>query len=155
MGRKLMAIDYLICATPEYLKEYGMSQHPRDLKQHCCICLGEEPGDSVWKFRHKHQSVRVQVPGRYAANHTGVRLDTALHHVGIVSLPYFTARRAIEQGKLVQVLPQWLFKTKYCGGAWVLYPPTRYLPPKIRVLIDFLAKRLAQEPTLGSVDRVC
>ena len=36
----------------------------------------------------------------------------------------------------------------YFGGAWLLHAPSRYLPPKIRVFIDFLVERLAREPTL-------
>lgn len=87
----------------------------------------------------------VGVKGRYAANHTGVRLDAVLQHIGIGSLPYFTARQALEQGHIVQVLPEWDFIASYHGGVWLLYEPTRYLPPKLRVFIDFLVERLAQE----------
>lgn len=90
----------------------------------------------------------MQVQGRYAANHTGVRLDAVLNHIGIGSLPYFTARYALQQGLIAHVLPDWTFKTHYSGQAWLLYPPTRHLQPKLKVLISFLAERLAQEPTL-------
>jgi hypothetical protein len=31
----------------------------------------------------------------------------------------------------------------------LLYSPTRYLPPKLRVLIDYLVECLEKEPTLG------
>ncbi|OBX38021.1 HTH-type transcriptional activator AmpR [Halomonas elongata] len=84
----------------------------------------------------------MNVQGRYAVNHTGARLDAVLHHIGIGSLPYFTAKEALQQGLVIQVLPDWTFKTNYCGDAWALYPPTRHLPPKLRVLIEFLAERL-------------
>lgn len=71
--------------------------------------------------------------GVAAANRTGVRLDAVLQHVGIGSLPYFTARRALEEGRLVQVLPAWDFIASYHGQAWLrLHSPTRYLPPKLR-----------------------
>lgn len=96
---------------------------------------------------HGHP-LSVQVHGRYAANHTGVRLDVVLHHIGIGSLPYFTARHALAQGMIVPVLPDWAFKTYYSGQAWLLYPPTRHLHPKLKVLIAFLAERLAHEPRL-------
>lgn len=91
----------------------------------------------------------VGVRGRYAANHTGVRLGAVLEHIGIGSLPYFTARHALEQGLLVQVLPDWTFLASYHGGAWLLHSPTRYLPPKLRVFIDYLVECLAKEPTLS------
>ncbi|PHM58795.1 LysR family transcriptional regulator [Xenorhabdus sp. KK7.4] len=145
MGRRLLKIWHMLCATPEYLAEHGIPQHPHDLKTHSCIYLGEEPGDSRWKFSQGSKTVTVNIQGRYAANHTGVRLDAALKHIGISSLPYFTARHALQQGRLVQVLPDWNFKANYTGELWVLYPPTRYLSPKLSVFIEFLAERLRQE----------
>ncbi|MDF2417972.1 LysR family transcriptional regulator [Acinetobacter beijerinckii] len=148
MGRKLIDIDHLICATPEYLQKNGIPQHPHDLKQHQCIYLGEQANDSKWKFQQEQKSITVPVRGRYAANHTGVRLSAALKHLGIASLPYFVARHALEQGSLVQVLPDWHFKTNYSGGAWLLYPPTRHVPPKLSVFIQYLAEKLAAEPIL-------
>ena len=68
--------------------------------------------------------------------------------MGIASLPYFVARHALETQALIQVLPDWYFKTYYSGDAWLLYPPTRYLVPKIEVFIHFLAEKLKLEPTL-------
>lgn len=150
MGRRLIDIDHMLCATPEYLAQHGTPTHPHDLKAHNCIFLGEEPSDSRWKFQQGSKTVSVNVHGRYAVNHTGARLDAVLHHLGIGSLPYFTGRHALQQGQIVQVLPEWAFKTNYCGEAWVLYPPTRHLAPKLSAFISFMAERLSQEPTLHS-----
>ena len=150
IGRQLLPIEHLICATPQYLAEHGTPTHPHDLLDHSCIYLGETPSDARWKFRKGTKAVTVGVRGRYAANHTGVRLDAVLQHVGIGSLPYFTARHALEQGRIVQVLPDWTFLASYHGGAWLLHSPTRYLPPKLRVFIDYLVECLEKEPTLAS-----
>ena len=149
IGRQLLRIDHLLCATPHYLAEHGTPAHPQDLRQHSCIYLGETPSDARWKFTQGSKAVTVGVRGRYAANHTGVRLDAVLQHLGIGSLPYFTARHALEQGLIVQVLPEWTFLASYHGGAWLLHSPTRYLPPKLRVFIDYLVECLAKEPTLN------
>jgi len=149
VGRQLLPIEHLICATPQYLAEHGSPQHPHDLLEHSCIYLGETPGDARWKFRQGSKAVTVGVRGRYAANHTGVRLDAVLQHVGIGSLPYFTARHALEAGEVVQVLPGWDFIASYHGDAWLLHSPTRYLPPKLRVFIDYLVECMAKEPTLN------
>ncbi|MBO5392694.1 MAG: LysR family transcriptional regulator, partial [Pseudomonas sp.] len=137
VGRQLFPIEHLLCATPQYLAGHGVPQQPEDLRDHSCIYLGETPADARWKFRQGGRSVTVGVRGRYAANHTGVRLDAVLQHIGIGSLPYFTARQALEEGRVVQVLPEWDFIASYHGGAWLLQTPTRYLPPKLRVFIDF------------------
>ena len=147
-GRKLIEIDHVIVATAEYLEKHGIPQQPQDLKEHQCIYLGEQASDSKWKFQKENKITSVSVKGRYSANHTGIRLDAALQHMGIASLPYFVARHALETQALIQVLPDWYFKTYYSGDAWLLYPPTRYLAPKIEVFIHFLAEKLKLEPTL-------
>ena len=149
-GRKLIEIDHVIVATAEYLEKHGMPQQPQDLKEHQCIYLGEQASDSKWKFQKENKTTSVSVKGHYSANHTGIRLDAALKHMGIASLPYFVARHALETQALIQVLPDWYFKTYYSGDAWLLYPPTRYLAPKIEVFIHFLAEKLKLEPTLKS-----
>ncbi|MBE5255532.1 LysR family transcriptional regulator [Serratia marcescens] len=148
IGRQLMRIDHLLCATPHYLAQHGTPQHPHDLAAHSCIYLGETPSDAQWKFRRSGKTVTVNVRGRYAANHTGVRLDAVKRHIGIGSLPYFTARQALDDGETVQVLPEWDFLSSYHGGLWLLYAPNQYLPPKLRVFIDYLVACLAQEPQL-------
>ncbi|WP_211369067.1 LysR family transcriptional regulator [Serratia proteamaculans] len=146
IGRQLMTIEHLLCATPGYLAQHGTPQHPQDLTQHSCIYLGETPNDARWKFRRAGKTVTVNVHGRYAANHTGVRLDAVKQHIG--SLPYFTARQALDSGEVVQVLPEWDFLSSYHGGLWLLYGPNQHLPPKLRVFIDYLVACLAKEPQL-------
>lgn len=149
VGRQLLTIDHLLCATPRYLAEHGIPEHPHDLLEHSCIYLGETPHDARWKFKKGTKSVHLGVRGRYAANHTGVRLEAVLQHIGIGSLPYFTSRHALEQGLIVQVLADWTFLASYQGGLWLLHSPTRYLPPKLRVFIDYLVECLEKEPTLN------
>ena len=55
IGRQLMRIDHLLCATPHYLTQHGTPQHPHDLAAHSCIYLGETPSDAQWKFRQPHR----------------------------------------------------------------------------------------------------
>jgi DNA-binding transcriptional LysR family regulator len=85
----------------------------------------------------------VEVKARYIANDVGARLDAALHGWGIASLPDFAAADALREGTLVQVLPDWTFEPRaYSGPVWMLYPPNRFLPPKVRALVDWLAQRM-------------
>jgi DNA-binding transcriptional LysR family regulator len=41
------------------------------------------------------------------------------------------------------VLPDWNLETRaYVGAVWLLYPPNRFLPPKVRALIDYLVEHI-------------
>jgi DNA-binding transcriptional LysR family regulator len=78
-------------------------------------------------------------------------LGAVLQHMGIGSLPYFTARHAwrgtIGAGAAGVDFPRVLPRR-----AWLLHSPTRYLPPKLRVFIDYLVECMEKEPTLRRPD---
>lgn len=142
IGKRLCAVEHLLCATPAYLKTHGEPKTPADLTQHSCIHLGEEAGDEKWKFQRDGRQVTVAVQGRYASNHSAVRLDAVKAGLGIGGLPSFTAQKALESGDVVAVLPQWRFCTRYSGDAWLLYSSSRYVPAHFRVFIDYITPRL-------------
>ncbi len=143
-GRPLGVVRWVLCASPGYLVARGMPETPRELAQHDCLRLGESPDDANWRFLRSHESVTVGVRGRYVANHAGARLEAAVAGLGIANLPDFVASAALRHGDVVHVLPGWTLDSRaYIGTIWLLYPPNRFLPPKVRVLIDHLVAQLA------------
>lgn len=147
-GRPLEVVEHVVCASPAYLARRGTPAHPRDLAQHDCIYLGEDERDRHWRFARPGRTAAaadtttVTVHGRYVANHSEVRCEAAMAHLGIATLPGFTARAALDSGALVQVLADWRHHTGYSGTAWLLYPPNRFLPPRLRAWIDHVAAAL-------------
>lgn len=155
-ARPLMAVEQVLCATPEYLARHGTPRQPHDLCGHSCLSLGETPGDADWRFLRKGEATIVKISGRYVVNHSEARLQGVLQHLGIACLPYFTARNAIEQGLVTVLLSEWEFVSSYQGTAYIQYLPTRYLAPKMRVFIDYLVEHLhpesrqAEQPRLAT-----
>ena len=144
-GKALMPVSHVICATPAYLRQHGTPDTPQALRHHSCISLGETPADARWKFRLGEKSETIQTHGRYAANHTGVRLDAVKNHLGIGSLPLFTAQEALANGEIVQVLPEWEFISDYSGDLWLLWTRNQHMPARMRAMIDFLSEKLPQQ----------
>lgn len=141
-GKPLMPVSHVICATPHYLRQHGAPQNPQDLRDHSCISLGETPADARWKFRREGKTETVQTRGRYAANHTAVRLDAVKQNLGIGSLPLFTAREALERGEIVQVLAEWEFISSYSGELWLLWAGNKHMPARMRAMIDYLSEKI-------------
>ena len=141
-GKPLMPVSHVICATPHYLRQHGAPQNPQDLRDHSCISLGETPADARWKFRREGKTEIVQTRGRYAANHTAVRLDAVKQDLGIGSLPLFTAREALERGEIVQVLAEWEFISSYSGELWLLWAGNKHMPARMRAMIDYLSEKI-------------
>jgi len=142
-GRRLGAVRWLLAASPDYLRERGVPMQPRALREHACIYLGEAADDNRWRLRRGAETQSVDVKGRYIANHAGARLEGALQGFGIACVPEFAAADALRAGELIEVLADWqLDMHAYAGSVWLLYPPNRFLPPKVRALIDYLAARI-------------
>jgi len=134
-----------VCASPAYLAARGVLAHPRDLARHDCLYLGEDERDRHWRFERPGKgaadAATVKVRGRYVANHSEVRCEAAVAGLGIATLPDFTAASALANGSLVRVLADWRHATAYSGTAWLLYPPNRFLPARVRAWIDHVAAR--------------
>lgn len=145
-GRRLGSVRWLLCASEAYLSARGAPAGPLDLAAHDCIYLGETADDHHWRFRRRSERsehLAVDVRGRYIANDVEARLEAASAGFGIAIVPEFAAAEALRQGALVQVLPNWELETlAYGGTVWLLYAPNRFLPPKVRVLIDYLAEQM-------------
>ena len=161
-GRPLEAVEHIVCASPAYLARRGTPQHPSELAAHDCIYLGEDPSDRRWRFTQRvlatkgkskdpagqgllqdGEQATVAVHGRYVVNHSEMRREAAMADLGIASLPGFAAQAALASGALVRVLTAWRHDTAYSGTAWLLYPPNRFLPHRLRGWIDYLASALA------------
>ncbi len=142
-GKPLGPVRQLLCASPAYLQRHGTPQHPQELLRHSCMYLGENAGDNRWHFSNDEQQEVVTVRGRYISNHSEARLEAALGDIGITVLPQFTAAQALAEGRLREVLAQWRYTGSYQGAAWLLWRQNLHLPPKLRVLIDYLSETLA------------
>lgn len=147
-GRPVGSATWRLCASPAYLQAHGVPQSPEDLAAHECLTLGETPQDRRWRlFAADGTRSTVEVRGRYSVNHAVARHDAALQGLGIATLPDFIAAQALRRGALLPVLPDWTHDDHaYAGTVWLLYPPNRFLPPKLRVLIDHLAAHLGNAP---------
>jgi DNA-binding transcriptional LysR family regulator len=152
MGRRLMRVEHVLCASPAYLRAHPAPNHPRELRAHSCITLSEEVEDARWHFSKGGRRLAVDVKGRYVANHSGVRLDAVLGDLGIGSLPGFVAQPALQAGQVVRVLPDWDFQTNYHGDVWMLYPPSRHPPLRLRAFIDHMVAHAGARPPATAED---
>jgi len=142
IGKSIIPIKHVLAATPNYINKYGCPTHPRELTKHQCIFLGEELRDSKWRFSNSNEKVVVNVNGRYCANHTKARLEAVKNDMGIGSLPYFTAKKDLDEQHIMAVLPSWDFHTSYCGELWLLYGTSKYIPTRIKLFVQYITEKI-------------
>jgi DNA-binding transcriptional LysR family regulator len=142
VARKLLETRMVTVASPAYLKAHGRPAVPADLENHACIqvrnSLTGEPIER-WNFRRGGETVEVKTTGRLMVAEFGTMLGACLEGVGIARVKAIGVRHLVEQGALVELLPDWL------GESFPLHAlyPSRHLPAaKVRAFIDFVQSRL-------------
>lgn len=143
-ARRLGACHQVMVASPAYLAQRGVPQHPRELAQHSCL-LHKFPATGKlerWPFRLPDGEPEPLLPERLTCNTIEAITYAAKQHKGIAFLPTFIVRDELASGELVTVLDDFMDKTV---TFWVLWPSSRYASPKLRVFIDFLQQNLRIE----------
>jgi DNA-binding transcriptional LysR family regulator len=137
IARRLAPFATRVCASPAAIEKYGRPARPQDLSQLPCIIDTNGRWLSNWPFCNEAgETISVPVSGPLEVNSPLAARAAAISGLGFAVLPDFIAAPAIEAGTLVTLLED---RMQRDGGIYVVYPHRRYLPAKVRALVDFLA----------------
>lgn len=139
IARKIVAIERVVCAAPDYLARRGTPAHPNELREHDCLTYGFLSTGNQWKLSGPDGEHWVQPRWKLCANNAEVLCDAAVKGCGIAILPVFIAAEDLERGALRAILAD--YKPPPLA-LYAVYPPTRHLALKVRLFIDFLVERI-------------
>ncbi|MEI9402797.1 LysR family transcriptional regulator [Mesorhizobium argentiipisi] len=138
IARRLAPFSVRLCASPELMAKHGKPTRPQDLANMPCIVDTNGRSLSNWRFKGEGEdSISVAVSGPIEVNSPIVARAAALSGLGFAMLPDFVAAPDVASGKLVTALDDRLLAGT---GIFAVYPHRRYLPAKVRVLVDFLVQ---------------
>ncbi|QEN86077.1 LysR family transcriptional regulator [Labrys sp. KNU-23] len=140
VSHEIASAPRIICASPAYLEERGIPRHPRDLRDHAGLHYGYLETGAQWKLTGKDGDHWVPVSWCLCSNNGEVLRDIAVEGRGIALLPSFIVDSCLRDGTLREVLSDYHAPEM---SIHAMFPPTRYLPYKLRVFIDFLMKSLS------------
>lgn len=147
VARKIGSSKGVIAAAPSYLKQFGRPKHPRDLIAHECFGYLLAPRTS-WSFVIQGETQWFPVNGRFKANSGDALLDAAIRGLGITRTPTFIAEQAVREGRLEMLLPK--FPTPEFG-IYAVFPSNRYVPHRVRALVEYLAQRIGPKPPWDAI----
>lgn len=135
IARRLCETRHIYCASPEYIQNNNPIGDPEDFRAQRIIQFGSSKRPK-WTFTST-TGKKVIVPLTASLNsHDGAFLiDAAERGLGIVRVPDFLAQKSLDNGRLVQLLPQYKLKPR---GVFIVYPSARYLPHRTRALMEYL-----------------
>ncbi len=138
IARRLAPFSVRYCGSPELFAKYGKPATPQDLARIPCIIDTNVRWRHNWPFvRDNGETLSVAVSGPIEVNSPITTRAAAVAHLGVAPIPDFIAAEDIAAGRLESVLDDWTPKNT---GIYAVYPHRRYLPAKVRVFVDYLAK---------------
>jgi DNA-binding transcriptional LysR family regulator len=147
VAKKIGITHRVVVATPEYLKKHGTPKTPHELTEHSCIVYSRLAAGANWSFESSSGVINVPVNGRFRVNNTeGVRA-AVLQSLGIGFVPvWHFVENEIAKKKLVVLLKDYQPTPQPINA---VYPSRRFLSPKVRVMIDYLAQEFALDAQLS------
>jgi DNA-binding transcriptional LysR family regulator len=138
IARKILDVPRVLTAAPAYLAERGTPKTPSDLAHHAVI-VGPAHLSPTLAFRKDGRLASVRVDSQLTVTINEGAVAGAVAGLGIAASCMISARHALEDGTLVQVLPEWDFGSMEINA---LFVSGKTIKPAARAFADFLQGEL-------------
>ena len=139
MVRPLFTVQFVLVASPAYLRRHGVPQTPQDAAAHQAV-LPSYADISEMPYSTDDGSDTLQLASSLQSNSTLMLHQLLLAGGGIGYLPLWLIEDDLAAGRLVRLLPACRFRSVTLHAA---YPERRHLSAKVRSMIDFLVEKAA------------
>ncbi|MGF6970679.1 DNA-binding transcriptional LysR family regulator [Paraburkholderia sp. WC7.3g] len=142
IARRLVPIQLIVCASPEYIERNGAPRTIEELAQHRCTGYRRANTGKLaqWQFRIGEEIIYRDVPPVICVNDTDMETQAVLSGLGIGQLGSFNATVHIRSGRLIPLLTQHV--SEY-GTIYIYYGHRTEQPQRMKTFIDFMIERMA------------
>ena len=146
-ARKLTETQMRMIAAPSYFEKHGRPARLDDLNTHKLLHYSNQASGNAWKITAPSGEERqIRSAGWLSVNDGQSLLNACIAGLGIAYLPSFLYANAMEQGQVVDVMPDLPVEST---GIYAVYPPGRFTQPKVRAFIDFLVAHFSEKGGQG------
>ena len=123
-------------ASPEYLADVTLPQHPKELNNYQCIAeLRQDRQLRPWIYCDGQKIGTVKISPHYRCDSLPLVRELAECGYGIAMLPVFVCEEAVAQRRLVRVLPEHYQAYHTVYG---IYSSRRLVSRKLELFLAFL-----------------
>jgi DNA-binding transcriptional LysR family regulator len=142
VGRRIALLDQVTCASPAYLRKYGVPKTVDDLANHQGVnYVSRTTGKAFpFEFMVDGQVQEVHIEGRVAVFGAEIYAASAIAGIGIIQVPRYRVAQQLSEDLLREVLPQ---SPPPPMPVSVLYPHNRHMSPRVRVFVDWVSECFA------------
>jgi DNA-binding transcriptional LysR family regulator len=128
----------VLVVSPAFLGHYGRPENPAGLPKFATVASTDDIFDrgARWNLTNPNdRTQQIELKPRLVTSDLRVRLQAAMHGIGIALLPEQVVSAPLKEGLIERVLPEW-FGAK--NILHLVYPTPRGMLPSVRSLIDYL-----------------
>ena len=125
-----------LVAHPRLLEKFNTPLLPLDLHQLPSLDFNTQQNEHSWCLEHGDgQSITLPHTPRFVTDDMVALRFAAIQGIGVVQLPLMVIQKDIREGRLIEVLPDWVPRS---GIVHAVFPSRRGLLPSVRTVLDFL-----------------
>ncbi|AJZ89077.1 LysR family transcriptional regulator [Klebsiella michiganensis] len=141
IARHLLTIPCTIVAAPSVIQRYGTPARIQQFEELPCITTVSALKGAPWQFVNKKGGFEtIKVKSHYRVNSGEMAGRAAVSGVGFAILAKQACQPYINDGRLIEIEFE---QSAAPLQLYALYSDRRYLPGKIRALIDFIHQELS------------
>ena len=138
-GFKICNVPRLLCATPEYIAEYGAPTHPDELTQHQGLFYQlQDIINNVWDFTDGTERFKVKMQGRRASNDGDLVRRWCVAGKGLAVKSCIDISDDLLSGRVVPVMQNY---PHLCAELWLICPSRQSITPAVRLVRDICREK--------------
>ena len=137
VARRIAMLPQLTCASPAYLAAFGGPQSIDQLQQHQAVGYFSLTSNRDYPLeicRNGKVELR-ELPAKLSVSGADAYTSGCRAGMGLIQAAHYSLAPWLQKGELVEVLAE---TPPPPMPIYVMYPPGRFLAPRVRVLIDWL-----------------
>ncbi len=139
VARRLLRYRSVLVASPGYLERAGAPSHPNELPLHGLVAFSRWEPTVTWELEKKGETHKMNVQPRIAINDYAGIQSAVIAGLGISEIPSIICGQSLQDGRLVEVMPEWQFSPVTLSA---VYPSNRNLSRLVRLFKDFCVERI-------------
>jgi DNA-binding transcriptional LysR family regulator len=145
-ARKVGSVRRLVCASPDYLTEYGIPQEPTDLVSHRIIAFQGITPSPEWSFQNGYSEAKVRLSPRLEVNTAEMAITAAVQGHGLTRVLSYMVAPELVSGQLKIVLAEY---EPAPIPIQLVHREGRQASARVRAFVDFAAKLLRSDGSIN------
>ena len=145
VARRLGTIRRIVVASKDYLDRRGRPLKPSDLEHHDTIAFGGRSDGEEWPFVEDGNAIAMKVNWGIRIDNSDAVREAALNGLGIAMVPSWVFPDLWELDGMETLLDAYMPPP---FPMYAVYPSRRFVPAKVRAMIDFLEYEIRLDPSM-------